>query len=334
MLSRLRTQSRPPFARAIYSHAARRLSSSTSDPPAGSRAFLPSELPAVVDLFSDFADANGTLSPERLAKLLAAVGEPPDEALLSQLFTMADTDRSGCVDLGEFLAAADTILASNPQVLARCTLVVGGPGSGKGVLCARLVAECGMGHMSSGDMLREEVAADTPIGKEASEIMAKGDLVPSAMITAMLRRRLRGSGGRRLLLDGFPRSRQNAIDFAAQCGRPELALHLVCDEEVMIERILKRAEVEGRADDNIETARQRIKVFNESGAPTMKWLREVSEQLAHRSLSRLHVLAVAGAGNLAVWLAFPQLLLSRHAPISPHQSHPNNPAPPIPLHQS
>ena len=240
----------------------------------GSGAFLPSELPAVVDLFSDYADKHGKLDVARLAQLLDAVGEAPDPALLNALFTTADTDRSGHLDLDEFLAAADTILATNPQVLGRCTLVVGGPGSGKGVLCARLVAECGYGHVSSGDMLREEVASGTPIGMQAAEMMARGDLVPSEMITTMLRRRLRGAGGRRLLLDGFPRSRQNAIDFEQLCGRPELALHLACDEEVMVQRILKRAQSEGRADDNLETAQRRIAVFRESQAPTMQWLRE------------------------------------------------------------
>jgi adenylate kinase len=131
-----------------------------------------------------------------------------------------------------------------------------------------------MGHVSCGDMLRDEVAAATPIGNQAAGIMAKGELLPSSMITTMLRRRLRGLGGRRLLLDGFPRSRQNAIDFEEQCGRPELALHLVCSEEVMIERIMRRAESEGRADDTLETARRRVQVYRESGAPTMAWLRE------------------------------------------------------------
>lgn len=122
--------------------------------------------------------------------------------------------------------------------------------------------------------LREEVRANTPLGQQAAEIMARGDLVPSSMIVAMLRRKLRGKGARRLLLDGFPRSAENAEGFAAECGRPELALHLVCPDELMIERILKRADLEGRADDNLETARRRIQVYHESGAPTLQWLRE------------------------------------------------------------
>jgi adenylate kinase family enzyme len=261
-------------ARSLNSEAGSCYKRSAAGPKAGSAAFLPSELPAVVDLFSDYASADGTLTEECLARLLAAVGEPPDPEIISQLFAAADTDNSGGIDLAEFLAAADTLLASNPQVLARCTLVVGGPGSGKGVLCDRLVTECGVGHVSSGDLLREEVKANTPLGQQAAEIMAKGELVPSSMIVAMLRRKMRGKGARRLLLDGFPRSRENAGGFAAECGRPELALHLVCPDEVMIQRILKRAETQGRADDNLETAKRRIAVYHESGAPTLEWLRE------------------------------------------------------------
>ena len=113
-------------------------------------------------------------------------------------------------NLDEFLAASDALLASNP---ARSILLVGGPGSGKGTICKRLVAECGVSHVSCGDMLREEVAADTPLGKECSAIMQRGELVSSELIVTLLRRRMRRFGGRRLLLDGFPRSKQNAIDF-------------------------------------------------------------------------------------------------------------------------
>ena len=265
----LRTVSSTPapwMARRLFAHDASSM--------VNSQAFLPSELPAVVDLFSDFANPAGALDEAGLARLLSAVGEPPDATLVRQLFMVADKDKSGKLDLSEFLAAADSILAKNPQVLARCTLVVGGPGSGKGMLSDKLVAECGMGHVSCGDMLRAEVAANTPIGQQAKEIMEKGELLPSSMITTMLRRQLRGAGGRRLLLDGFPRSRQNAIDFEAQCGRPELALNLVCSEEIMLQRIMKRAQSEGRADDTHETALRRIQVFRESGEPTIEWLRE------------------------------------------------------------
>ena len=240
--------------------------------PVGSRAFLPSELPAVVDLFHDFASTKtGHLSFNGLGRLLGAIGEKPSKTTLEELFAMADTDLSGAIDLEEFLVASDKLLADHP---ARVILVVGGPGSGKGLLCSRLVEECGVAHVSCGDLLRSEVAAGTPLGKEVGELIARGELVSSELITTLLRRRMRAFPSSRLLLDGFPRSRQNAIDFAERCGKPELALHLTCPEEVMLQRILKRAADEGRADDTPEAAANRIEIFNEQGAPTMAWLRE------------------------------------------------------------
>ena len=76
----------------------------------------------------------------------------------------------------------DAFLGTAP---ARCVLLVGGPGSGKGLLCSRLVATCGVAHMSTGNMLREEVEAGTPLGHSVAEIMQAGKLVPSATITTL-----------------------------------------------------------------------------------------------------------------------------------------------------
>ena len=89
-------------------------------------------------------------------------------------------------------------------------------------------------------MLHLEVEAQTPLGKEVADIMARGDLVSSAVVTALMRRRMRHHPGRRILLDGFPRSLENARDFVELCGPPELALHLDCNDTILIERILAR----------------------------------------------------------------------------------------------
>jgi len=144
-------------------------------------------------------------------------------------------------------------------------------------------------------MLREEVASRTPLGREVADIMARGDLVSSAVVTALMRRRMRRHPGRRILLDGFPRSLENARDFVELCGPPELALHLNCDDTVMIERILSRAANNGgcgdddsgdanvagaapaaaRSDDNVHTAIQRLKNYHKHHNPTMSWLKEI-----------------------------------------------------------
>jgi adenylate kinase len=260
-------------------------------PRPGSIAFGECEIAALSDLFLQFAKTKENdggapyLTLERVRLLLESVGERPDESTLQNLVNDADVDGTGKLNLDEFLHAADKLLGAAP---ARIVLVVGGPGSGKGELCSRLAAMCGAVHLSCGEMLREEVASNTPLGKEVSDIMSRGDLVSSAVVTALMRRRMRHHPGRRILLDGFPRSLENARDFVELCGPPELALHLNCDDTVMIERIMSRASggdaeeetVEGRpavarSDDTVHTAIQRLKNYHKHHRPTMSWLKEI-----------------------------------------------------------
>mmetsp|Transcript_39224 Transcript_39224/g.57889 ORF Transcript_39224/g.57889 Transcript_39224/m.57889 type:complete len:432 (-) Transcript_39224:129-1424(-) len=264
----------------------------------GSIAFGECEISALSDLFFQFAktdnlvDSDGPyLNLKRIKLLLESVGERPDESTLETLFDEINVSRDGKLRLNCFLNAADRILGQSP---ARIVLVVGGPGSGKGALCERLVKECGIIHLSCGEMLREEVEANTPLGREVKEIMERGELVSSATVTALMRRRMRSFPGRRVLLDGFPRSLENARDFVELCGPPELALHLDCEDTVLLERILARggltareaklAEEEGkdegeakavRADDNIHTAISRLKNYHKHHQSTMDWLKKI-----------------------------------------------------------
>ena len=92
------------------------------------------------------------------------------------------------------------------------------------MLSKRLQEECKIVHLSSGDLLREEVRRDTVLGRQVRDIMARGELVSSAVIVTLVRRVMRNHPGKRVLLDGFPRSLQNAHDLVALCGVPELAL--------------------------------------------------------------------------------------------------------------
>jgi len=272
----------------------------------GSIAFGECEISALSDLFLQFAktssegddrDGKGATSGDdktpylnlpRIKLLLESVGEKDlTDDMLHSLMDEVNMNNDGRLRLDCFLRAADRILGKAP---ARVVLVVGGPGSGKGALCERLAADCSAVHLSCGEMLREEVEAQTPLGKEVQEIMDRGDLVSSAVVTALMRRRMRQHPGRRILLDGFPRSLENARDFVQLCGPPELALHLDCDDTILLERILarggqsakdaERAEAEGkivnvRADDNVHTAIQRLKNYHKHHSPTMSWLKEI-----------------------------------------------------------
>lgn len=144
--------------------------------------------------------------------------------------------------------------------------------SGKGVLSDRLERECNVVHLSSGKLLRDEVAQGTALGQQAKEIMARGELVSSALMVALMKKRMRGHPGKRVLLDGFPRSLENARDLITLCGRPELALHLVCDDTILMERIMNRKAE--RDDDTFETALQRIRTYHKYHNQTIEWLRE------------------------------------------------------------
>lgn len=262
-------------------------------PPPGSRAFVECDRNALIDLFHKYAvdcDVSGRyLDLEGLRKLLRAVGENLDQATLERLFATADINGDGTIELTEFLHGSDMILGGAP---AGIVLVIGGPGSGKGVLSKRLEEECGVVHLSSGDLLRDEVRRDTILGRQVRDIMARGELVSSAVIVTLMRRVMRNHPGKRVLLDGFPRSIQNAHDLVELCGTPELALHLECDDTILMERILKRGEQANqkameeakshgdggtttrRADDNIHTALKRLRTYHKYHNSTLEWLRE------------------------------------------------------------
>lgn len=246
----------------------------------GSKAFSESEKEAVMDLFNHYAnkkkcggmDAKGKyLTIEGVNRVLTTIGEQPNEKTIEGIFKEIDLNQDNKLHLNEFMLASDTVLACAP---ARVVLVVGGPGSGKGLLCSRLAKECNVIHLSCGDMLRDEVAKKTPLGIEVDDIMKRGDLVSSEVITSLLRRRMRNYPQRRILLDGFPRSLQNAIDFKEICGKPELALHLECDDTVLLERIIKRSEIEDRIDDSVQIALKRLRTFRKYHNITMEWLRQ------------------------------------------------------------
>lgn len=144
------------------------------------------------------------------------------------------------------------------------------------MLSKRLETECGVVHLSSGELLRDEVRRGTVLGNQVRDIMAKGELVSSAVIVTLMRRVMRNHPGKRVLLDGFPRSLQNAHDLIELCGVPELALHLDCDDTILMERIIMRAQSEKgtRDDDNIHTALQRLRTYHKYHNSTMEWLRE------------------------------------------------------------
>jgi len=155
---------------------------------------------------------------------------------------------------------------------ARRLLMLGPPGVGKGTQAQRLVQKLGVPQISTGMMLRDAVAAKTAVGLEAQAVMARGDLVSDDIVIAVAEQRLAAPDARRgFILDGFPRTPGQAAALDAmldRLGTPlERCIALTVDEDVIVRRLLKRAEIEGRSDDSEETVRKRLKIYQAQTQP-------------------------------------------------------------------
>lgn len=153
-------------------------------------------------------------------------------------------------------------------------VLLGPPGSGKGTQATRLKEKLQIPHISTGDLLRAEVAAGTGLGLQAKEVMARGDLVSDDILLGMLESRLgRDDVANGFILDGYPRNvaQANALDgLLAKIEQPlDAVVQLDVATELLVERIAGRAKAEGREDDNPESVRKRLQVYNDSTAPVI-----------------------------------------------------------------
>jgi UMP-CMP kinase len=157
-----------------------------------------------------------------------------------------------------------------PKTDRSIVFVLGGPGSGKGTQCSKLVEEFGIVHLSAGDLLRAHMKSNTPDGNMVAEMIKQGQIVPSHVTISLLDKAMTDSGKRRFLIDGFPRNEENRSAFEKQTAtEPEFILFFDCPEDVMEKRLMGRNE--GRTDDNIETIRKRFRVFMESSMPVIQF---------------------------------------------------------------
>jgi len=152
--------------------------------------------------------------------------------------------------------------------MAKIVFIVGGPGCGKGTQCDKIVEKYGFTHLSSGDLLRAEVASGSETGQELQKIMTEGQLVPQATILNMMKAKIDSCpDSKGFLIDGYPRTVDQGIEFEKVVGVCHAVVYLEVNNETMVARLLKRAETSGRADDNEETIRKRLDVFQSQTKP-------------------------------------------------------------------
>jgi adenylate kinase len=153
-------------------------------------------------------------------------------------------------------------------------LVLGPPGSGKGTQAGLLAPALGIPHVSTGDCLRAEVAAGTALGREVEPLLATGHLVPDELIERIVEQRLRAhDAARGALLDGYPRTvpQARALDrlLAASGRRVTFVIALHVDEGTLIDRVLRRAEAQHRADDNRSSIAERLLEYRRLTEPVL-----------------------------------------------------------------
>ncbi len=164
-------------------------------------------------------------------------------------------------------------------------LIFGPPGSGKGTQSVKLASEFNLIHLSTGDMLREEVAAKTELGKKVEGIMQRGELVPDEVVIQMIAERLDSNpDARGFIFDGFPRTvdQAGALDKTLAEKNTSICkmLMLEVEHQELVRRLLLRAEVSGRPDDkNVDIIENRIKVYKEKTEPVIVYYRKDDKYL-------------------------------------------------------
>ena len=147
-------------------------------------------------------------------------------------------------------------------------LMIAPPGAGKGTQAARIAEHFGIEHIASGNLLRDEVRAGTELGRKAKRYLDRGDLVPDDLVLAMVSDRVKqgtDDGGGGFVLDGFPRTVEQARaaeELFADPGAPiDAVIYLDVNHDESVRRLIGRAGQEGRTDDEEQTIRHRLDVF-------------------------------------------------------------------------
>lgn len=155
-------------------------------------------------------------------------------------------------------------------------VIFGAPGSGKGTQSERIVAQYGINHISTGDVLRAEIKNNTPLGATAKSYIDQGQLIPDELMIDILASVFDGmKDSKGVIFDGFPRTIAQAEALkkmlAERGTKVSVMIDLDVPEDELMARLIKRGKESGRADDNEETIKKRLQVYHSQTAPLIDW---------------------------------------------------------------
>ena len=159
-------------------------------------------------------------------------------------------------------------------------VIFGAPGSGKGTQSELLIEKYGLGHISTGDVLRDQIKAGTELGKTAASYIENGQLIPDELMVSILAQVYDGFGQNHagVIFDGFPRTIPQAEalkQMLADRGHYVAAMiELDVPEDELMTRLIKRGQMSGRSDDNEETIRKRLTVYHSQTQPLIEWYKQ------------------------------------------------------------
>ncbi|MCI9172799.1 adenylate kinase [uncultured Duncaniella sp.] len=152
-------------------------------------------------------------------------------------------------------------------------VIFGGPGSGKGTQSEKLIDRYGLTHISTGEVLRREIANDTELGRIANSYISNGNLIPDDLMIRILDHEIQQlkPTAKGFIFDGFPRTIHQADELSAMLAKYGEKLHSVVGLEVpdeeLTQRLIERGKVSGRSDDNADTIRKRLDVYHNTTSP-------------------------------------------------------------------
>ncbi len=155
-------------------------------------------------------------------------------------------------------------------------VIFGAPGSGKGTQSDKIVEKYGFKHISTGDVLRDEIKNGTELGKTAKEYIDNGQLIPDSLMIDILASVYDSFGKvEGVIFDGFPRTIPQAEALKSMLAERNTEVSVMLDlevpEEELMDRLIKRGQISGRADDNEETIKKRLTVYHNQTSPLIDW---------------------------------------------------------------